>query len=256
MIATNTTQTAVQQATPPPGNGGADSKSDRGTLGKEDFLTLLMAQVTNQNPLNPMDSQGMMDQLTQMGSMEQLINLNSKVDILTRSQEEIVRSSAYSFLNKDVTVRGGQTQVTGGSTPRLQFQLPREAAQVRVLISNSAGLPVRSLDLGGIGSGLHQIGWDGRDTDGDLVSDGVYRYSVIAKSTEDESLPVHLLMRGKVSGVKFQDGRPLLMMGGGEFGLRDILEIASVSQDRFANREPRPLAAELKPKPPADDYER
>ena len=44
-------------------------------LGKDDFLKLMMAQVSNQDPLNPMDSQGMMDQLTAMGSLEQLVNI-------------------------------------------------------------------------------------------------------------------------------------------------------------------------------------
>ena len=59
-------------------------------LGKDEFLKLLMAQVTNQDPLNPMDSQGMMDQLTGMGSLEQLININDSLGKLNKTQAEIV----------------------------------------------------------------------------------------------------------------------------------------------------------------------
>ena len=77
------------------------------TLGKEDFLKLLLAQTTHQDPLNPMDSAGMMQQLTGMGSLEQLININKTLGDLNLTQNDIVRANTFSFLDKDVTIRGG-----------------------------------------------------------------------------------------------------------------------------------------------------
>lgn len=257
MTTATTTQSALQQAGNSVINATArDAKARRegpkDSLGKQDFLNLLMAQVTNQDPLNPMDSKGMMDQLTQMGSMEQLINLNNKVDGLNQTQASIVRSTAYSFLDKDITVNGGRAQVSNGTAPRLHFDLPREATQVKVTIADAGGVPVRTLELGRMAPGRHNLDWDVRDSDGDPVADGIYRYNVDARTAEDESLPVGLLLRGKVSGVKFKDGKPLLLMSGGEVGLQDILEVSNASQRLFSDRQPRPLMEEMKPKPPVE----
>jgi len=88
----NGAETSLQKSYTP-----KSAKSD--SLGKDDFLKLLMAQVTNQDPLNPMDSQGMMDQLTGMGSLEQLININDSLAKLNKSQLEILRANTYAFLD-------------------------------------------------------------------------------------------------------------------------------------------------------------
>jgi flagellar basal-body rod modification protein FlgD len=227
-------------------NPGSDS------LAKEDFLNLLMAQVTHQDPLNPMDSQGMMDQLTSMGSLEQLVNLNQEMGKLNSTQQDIAQSNAYSFLDKDVTIKGGMARVTSGASPDLQFQLPREAASVHVFVTDEQGNPVRSMDLGQMAGGTHQIPWDARDKDGDLVGDGNFRYTVAAKSSEDETIPAELLMRGKVSGIKFVDDRPVVLMNGMPIDTRNIVEISNASQRLFADRGPRALHEELRPKEPLD----
>ena len=248
MIESNQPQAAVRQATTSLNNATSRRNPGSDSLGKEDFLNLLMAQVTHQDPLNPVDSQGMMDQLTSMGSLEQLVNLNREMGKLNSSQQDIVRSSAYTFLDKDVTIKGGMARVTSGASPDLQFQLPREAASVHVFVTDEQGNPVRSMDLEQMANGTHGIPWDGRDKDGDLVNDGNYRYTVAAKSADDQSIPAELLMRGKVSGVKFVDGRPVVLMNGMPIDTRNIVEISNASQRLFAHRDLRPPREELKPK--------
>ncbi len=184
MIETNNPQPALRQASTSLNNAITGNKAGTDSLGKKDFLNLLMAQVTNQDPLNPMDSQGMMDQLTSMGSLEQLVNLNSGLDRLNATQAEIARANAYAFLDKDVSVRGGNARVTAGSSRELRFDLPRPAEAVQVFIVDKDGNPVRSLALGAMGPGTHRVPWDARDGEGEAVADGTYRYNVVAKSAE------------------------------------------------------------------------
>lgn len=252
MIAANQPQEAIRQANTSLNNATSGRNPGTDSLGKQDFLNLLMAQVTHQNPLNPMDSQGMMDQLTSMGSLEQLINLNKQMGKFNTTQAEIARSNAYSFLDKDVTVKGGMAHVTSGTSPELQFQLPREAASVYVFVTDEQGSPVRKMDLGQVGRGSHSVPWNARDEDGNLVKDGAYRFTVAAQSAESQSISVELLMRGKVSGVRFVDGRPVVLMNGMPIDTRNIVEISNASQRLFGGREPRPLREELKPKAPLD----
>lgn len=253
---TNNPQPALRQASTSLNNATRGKNPGSDSLGKEDFLNLLMAQVTHQDPLNPMDSQGMMDQLTSMGSLEQLVNLNKELGTLNATQRDIAQSNIYTFLDKDVRIQGGQAQVTAGKPSELGFQLPREASSVQVFITDADGKAVRSLDLGQTAKGNHNTAWDGRDSGGEQVADGTYRYTVAAKAPDEQSIPVDLFMQGKVSGVKFVDGRPQLILNGATVDPRDIIEISTASQRLFSNREPRPLQGEMKPRPPAETIER
>lgn len=221
------------------------------TLGKDDFLKLLMAQMTNQNPLDPMDSQGMMDQLTGMGSLEQLININKALGRLDKTQTDIVRANAFAYLDKDVTVRGGGIPVSSGQAPGLQFRLPREAESVHISIVDPSGVMVREFKMGPHGPGSHSVAWDGTDNVGERVTDGFYRYAVSAKAADEEPVPVDLFVRGKVAGVRFEGGRPKLRVNGEDIDVRDIIEMSNRSQRLFGDRLPSNLRQELRARPPA-----
>jgi flagellar basal-body rod modification protein FlgD len=220
------------------------------SLSKDDFLKLLMAQATHQDPLNPMDSQGMMNQLTAMGSLEQMINMNKQLGQLNQVQGDISQATAYTFLDKDVTVKGGRVSVSQGATPGLQFQIPNEAESVKVQITDKTGAVVRALDLGAQSPGRHTVNWDARDNDGEAVLDGMYSYEVVAKSPDNEPLPVELYMRGKVSGVRFENGRNLLKVNGEDVDTRSLVEISNQSQRTFSGRQPMPLRESIRPLPP------
>ena len=74
-------------------NRAAKSSNDGKELGKQDFLNLLMTQMANQDPMDPMDSQGMMQQLASLGTVEQLQNLNSQTAKMMEIQQHIARNS-------------------------------------------------------------------------------------------------------------------------------------------------------------------
>ncbi len=219
------------------------------TMGKDDFLKLMMAQVTHQDPLNPIDSQGMMQQLTGMGSLEQLINLNEGLGQLKQTQEDVLRANAFAFLDKDVSLPGGGVPVNRGAAPGMHFRLGAESEQVVVRISSPGGVPVRSLELGARGPGAHTIEWDALDSDGQPVPDGFYRFSVNARSVDDQPVPVEQYVRGKVSSVRFDRGRPFLTVNGEEVDIRDVVEMSNRSERIFSERTPAGLRQEIAPRP-------
>lgn len=225
-------------------------KSDK--LGKDDFLKLMMAQVTNQDPLNPLDSQGMMDQLTSMGSLEQLVNINGQLGELKGTQADIVRSNAFSFLDKDVSVRGGNIPVNGGKAPGLQYSLPRQAKSVLVNILKADGSALRQIELGTQKEGAHTLPWDGLDNEGQAVADGYYNYNVIAKGGDDQVIPTDLFIRGKVAGVNFNKGRPMLKVNGEDVDINDVIELSNRSEKLFSDRVPTNMREDLSPRPPAE----
>lgn|SRR5574341_256632 len=250
-------QTQVRNATTSLQNSLSRPKPEGGEgMGKDDFMKLLMAQVTHQDPLHPMDSQGMMNQLTTMGSLEQLINMNKQLGQMTQAQGDLAKASAYTFLDKDVTIRGGTAQVSGGANPGLHFDTVGEAESVKVNIADHTGAVVRTLDLGAQGPGRHAVDWDGRDKDGDPVPDGTYRYSVSAKSADKDDVPVDLISRGKVSGVRFEKGRTFLKVNGTEVDAREVIELSNRSQRLFGAMQPQPLRESLQPAPVSQERRR
>lgn len=218
-------------------------------LEKDDFLKLLMTQMTNQDPLNPLDSKGMMEQFAQMGSLEQLQNINGNLDKLNKSQADILQSTAAAYLEKDVTVKGGTARVVGGSASPVEYKLARDA-QVEVTILDAGGSPVRSLDLGAQGPGSHAVAWDGKDSDGDVVPNGRYSYRIAARSDDDTEVPVDLFLTGKVSGVRFEDGKQFIKLNGDEYQIGDVVSVSNESERLFGHREPMAPRNTLTPMPP------
>mgnify|MGYP001476470017 CR=1 FL=1 len=108
-------------------NQAAKSSNNGKEMGKQDFLNLLMTQMANQDPLDPMNSEGMMQQLASLGTVEQLQNLNSQTAKMMEIQQHIARSTAGSLLGKDVevgardassrTLMGGASYTTGECNP-------------------------------------------------------------------------------------------------------------------------------------------
>jgi len=100
----NNVEQALQVSATGLRNRASTNSTDGKELGKQDFLNLLMTQMANQDPLDPMDSAGMMQQLAAMGTVEQLQNLNNQTAKLMAIQQQIARATAGSLLDKDVEV--------------------------------------------------------------------------------------------------------------------------------------------------------
>lgn len=226
------------------------------SLGKDDFLKLLMAQITHQNPLNPMDSQSMMNQLTSMGSLEQLITINDSLGKLNKTQSEIARANTFAFLDKDVKIRGNTVEVTRGRSSGVQFQIPSGADTVRLTVIGANGEAVRSINLGAHSAGMHPVAWDGLDKQGNLAPDGKYRFQIVAKDPDNRQLPVDVFRQGKVSGVKFGAGSPKLNIGGEEIDLKDVIEMSNRSERIFGNMLPATLRQDIRSRPPMTERRR
>lgn len=220
------------------------------SLGKDDFLKLLMAQVTHQNPLDPMDSQGMMDQLTGMGSLEQLININGTLDKLNATQAEIVRANSFAFLDKDVKIRAQHVELSRGRSSGMEFNIPTGAEKVRLTVVGANGEAVRSLELGAYEAGTHPVNWDGLDKQGNRAPDGKYRFQIVAKGPENRQLQVEMFRQGRVSGIKFGTGTPKLRIGGEDIELKDVIEMSNRSERIFGDRLPANLRQDIRSRPP------
>jgi flagellar basal-body rod modification protein FlgD len=198
-----------------------------GELGKDDFMKLLTTQLSQQDPLSPVDNQAFVQQLSQMASVERLANISGSIEQLAMAQASNTSAQMVSYIGKSVETAADTVRVDAGA-PEHDFGVDLEdsAAEAEVVIRNEEGDIVRRIDLGSRDSGEHDITWNGLDKDGAPVADGTYSFEVVAKDDEGADVPATTYARRKVTGVTFENGFPRLTFAGGEeAGLGAVREV-------------------------------
>ena len=198
---------------------------DKTTLGKDDFLKLLVSQLKNQDPLNPMESTEFTAQLAQFSSLEQLTNMNKNLDYLLLYQTSINNAQAVGFIGKTVKAEGNSITVKDGTSDQVQFDLAGDAAGVNVFIYDASDNLIKTINCGALNDGEQSIEWDGTNDDGETVSDGTYTFEVSARDGSGDTIKASTYMTVKVTGVTFKDGNAYLLAGDTEISMNDIIEV-------------------------------
>jgi flagellar basal-body rod modification protein FlgD len=167
------------------------------------FLNLLVTQLKNQDPLEPMKSEEFTNQLVQFSSVEQAIATNEKLDQMLQAQAGNRATQAVNFIGKEVEMQSDRLVLQDG-TADLSYTLEEEAAQGSVLISDDSGQILRSLPIE-TRAGRHELTWDGTGDSGQTLADGVYTVQVRAVDQEDATLPTSVATRGTVTGFEIRD---------------------------------------------------
>ena len=200
-------------------NGKADGRNK--TLGQDDFLTLLVAQLQNQDPLNPSDPTEFTAQLANYSQLEQLFNLNDSMDKLAESRSNSERLSALSMIGKEVVVAGSSFQL-GEGTAEIGYTVDGTASEIRIHIQDGAGQRVATLHPNELTTGNHFITWQGVDANGEHLPAGKYSIVIESRSAEGETVAVTPLVRADVTGVDLGDEDAVLITDVGEFSMTDI----------------------------------
>lgn len=196
------------------------------TLGKEDFLKLLIIQLQYQDPFSPLENQEFMAQLAQFSSLEQLQNVNSNLQANFLLTQSLNNSLATNLIGKRVIALGNEAYLSGDEGEEITFDLSEDAG-VTVEIYDTEGNLVRTLKGGALSSGRNQIHWDGNDSDGNSLPAGNYSFEVKATNSDNNPVDVTTYSTGLVTGIKFEGGNAVLMLGDQEVNLSEIIEILS-----------------------------
>ena len=175
-------------------------------LGKEEFLRLLMTQLSAQDPLNPTDSTEFVAQFSQFASLEQLTNLGEKMDDLTVIAGASNAANAVSLLGKEVRVQGNEIQ----GPAKVFYELPQTAGEIKLEVLDENGNVVKTIEDGlEKTSGVHSV----QITE---LPEGKYTVKVTAENPIGEPLTAQLSVAEKVRGVSFNGPVPILMTESGK----------------------------------------
>lgn len=193
-------------------------------LGKDEFLKLMLAQLANQDPTKPQDSQAFAAQLAQFSSVEQLENANRRLDDILLAQASSTQTAATSLVGKDASFRTDQIQLAAGESVQSGALLKGEATEVKISIVQD-GKTVRTMNVGAHASGPMTFTWDGRKDDGGTAAAGTYQVQVEAKNQKGEPVEVETRSSGFVRGAAFENGYPELLIGDQRVAMSQIVEI-------------------------------
>ena len=192
-------------------------------MGKDEFLKLLTHQLTNQDPVKPMDQKDMAGQLAQFSQLEQLANLNSKFDKFGGNKAVEDKFYGASFLGKEVVTTGSSLNLKeDGGEADVLFDLPKPASKVMVRIFDKQNAMVGEVWKENIGRGSQNITWDGISLDGTTSAKGDYRVQVTAWDQNSDPIEVETKTRGIVQSVNFDNGEAILTVDGKRIYLRDV----------------------------------
>ncbi|MGB4674678.1 MAG: flagellar hook assembly protein FlgD [Azovibrio sp.] len=188
------------------------------------FMTLFLAQLQNQDPLNPMENAEMTSQLAQMNMVSGLEGLNKTMQTLLGSYGESLSLQAANLIGKNVLVPGDDLVLTeNGALAGIELDGPADT--VEVVITKPDGTEVARQNLGQQDAGSFAFVWDGKGADGEMLPEGEYRIKVAA-SLGGELVNSTSLQAGMVSALsRGKDGFMLEIAGLGNVELDAVKQV-------------------------------
>lgn len=214
--------TTVAQTNNP---AGTQAAQDRGKLGKEDFMKLLIAQLKNQDPNAPVDAKEFVTQLSQLTSVEQLTNMSTQLKNLQMATTSMVNTQASSFVGKQIEANGSKLYLGDSGIASSAVNLTAPADKLTVTIRNDTGEIVNTVEMGKGKIGLTPFEWDGKTSDGSRAPAGTYTMTPEAKDLAGKIVPSTAQITGIVNKVTYEQGFPELVVGDARVALANITSI-------------------------------
>ncbi len=211
-------------------SGGASfAPTSEKILGKDDFLRMLVTQLRNQDPLEPMKADDFSAQLAQFSSLEQLSNMNELLEASLETNlllaTSVNNTLAAGVIGKQVKALGSEVYFDGENESPMIYDLAAAAKAVKIEILDENGKTVRTVKLDHLSEGEQRFEWDGKDDNGKRLAAGNYDFRITATGTDGEPVRVVTYMTGVVTGLRYGSEGPSLLIGNTQVRLADVLEI-------------------------------
>jgi flagellar basal-body rod modification protein FlgD len=183
------------------------------TLGKDDFLRIMITQMKNQDPTSPFKAEQFATQMAQFTSVEQLQNLNQAMNKMANQNKPLERMAMTNLIGKKITVDRERFPHTEGQNDSLNYVLPKDAKKVRIDIVSENGETMLTKELGEQKAGENTFSWDGVKGNTLPAKTGNYMFRVTAQDERGMSLPTNPKSQAQVVGVSFEGAEPVLLIG-------------------------------------------
>lgn len=182
-------------------------------LGKNEFLNLLVAQLNNQNPLEPQGNGEFIAQLAQFSQVEGIEKLNTSMGSLLSGYQSSQALQASSLVGRKVIVPTDKAVVDTSESFKASLVLPTSSSNVYVNVYDNAGTVVSRVNMGEQAAGNVSFIWDGKDASGNLLPPGTYKFEAQA-TYEGETEGLYTMLPANVDSVVLGGSELMLNLAG------------------------------------------
>lgn len=197
---------------------------DKTALGKDDFMTLLLVELQHQDPTEPMDSEKILTQTSQLAGLEASENTNKALADLAISLGTANQFSTISAIGKTADLGSNAIAHDEGSVSSFEVYFPSDISNGTVEVLNGDGSIVRTIDVEENPSGVYQFDWDGSDRNGNQTESGLYYITASYTDSEGNALNTRLGAY-PIESVRFEDGETLVKVGSNYVPLASVKEV-------------------------------
>lgn len=201
------------------GQSGSTAGKGIQALGKDEFLRMLVTQLKNQDPMDPMKSDDFAVNLAQFSQLEQLIAINQK---LGESADGGGLGGLAAFLGQEVTVNSNIAEVKNHDGGRVRFQMAQAASNVKVELLDVSGSVKETINLGALEAGRHSVALSNLNT-----ASGEYEIRVTVTGLSGGEFTVEAYAAGIVTGF-IPGAEPALLLGERQVTTDQIKEVNAV----------------------------
>jgi flagellar basal-body rod modification protein FlgD len=207
------------------GSSAASSSSSTSSLDTTQFLSLLVTELQNQNPLDPTDTSEFMGQMMSYASYNQQVDMNNTLTSVLSSMNSMLASNAVGFVGRNVEAYGDTAMLQNGQAS-WGYSLNSSATNVTLTVKDADGNTVYQT-AGDTSSGKHTFTWDGTTSSGSKAPDGAYTVEVSATDSSGSSVYGYTTVSGTVTGVDSTSGTNMLMIGDAEVAFDDVIKVTT-----------------------------
>ena len=213
-------------ASPTPIKKPTGASDEPGQLGRDAFMKLLVTQLQNQDPLDPMDAREMVTQLSELTSVEQLKAIEYRLTALEVATAGMANMEVAGVVGRTVTADADNMRLGAIGGVEGVFTVEGRATNVTAVVRDASGQAVRTIAMGERFPGQHQISWDGNDDSGARMPAGRYTVEYSAKDSDGNPVNVSTEVQGLVTEISYENGYPELLIGQARVLLGDVTSIS------------------------------
>jgi len=202
----------------------ADVVEDKTSLSNDDFMTLLLVELQNQDPTEPTDTEQILTQTSQLATLEATDNTNKALADLAATLAASSDFGAISAIGKTADLGSNAITYTEGESSTFEMYFPSDVAYGNVEILDVNGNVIKTIAAESGGSGIYTYTWDGTDTAGNAVDEGVYYATASYTTVTGESLTTRVGTY-PIESVRFDEGETFVKVGSGYVPLANVVEI-------------------------------
>ena len=193
-------------------------------LGKDDFMTLLLVELQHQDPTEPMDSEKILTQTSQLAGLESAENTNKALEDLSKSLGSTQQFSTIAAIGKTADLGSNAIAYEEGSETTFEVYFPEEISDGTIEVLDSNGNIVSTMEVEPNKSGVYQFDWDGELSNGSEADSGIY-YITSSYHNPDGTALTTRMGAYPIESVRFEEGNTLVKVGSSYVPLDSVVEV-------------------------------